>query len=143
MLPTNGPGVGGTSMTLTPLDTPAAVREHARSGLGRFTAKTAVIAAAVTISLWIIIGQIFDRVDDIVADAIAQLQAATQLSGSAFLARLEKGLDWVADNDLSPERREKLVSDIHIIATRYRPLVVEASPLFSGVLSTETATERK
>jgi hypothetical protein len=130
-------------MTLTPLDAPAAVREPDRSGLGRFATKTAVIAVAVTISLWIIIGQIFDRVDSIVASAAEQLQLATQISGTAFLARLEKGLDWVADNDLSPERREKLLSDIHIIATRYRPLVVEASPLFSGVLSTETTTERK
>lgn len=130
-------------MTVTPLDTPAAVREHDRSGLGRFATKTAVIAVAITISLWIIIGQIFDRVDDTVASAVAQLQSATQLSGSAFLARLGKGLDWVADNDLSPERREKLLSDIRIIATRYRALVVEASPLFSEVLSTETTTERK
>ena len=45
-------------MTLTPLDAPAAVRDHDRSGLGRFAAKTAVIAVAVTISLWILIGQI-------------------------------------------------------------------------------------
>jgi hypothetical protein len=109
-----------------------------RSGsLGRFALKTAIVAAAVTIALWIIIGQVFDRLDDMIDRGGMQLQAAirttSRIGGKSFWGRLEHELDRAAapGNDLTPEKKQKLLADIHILAERYRPFVSEATLLFA------------
>jgi hypothetical protein len=116
------------------------VAEERRMGpLAQFTAKTAIIAAAVAFCSWIIIGEIFDRLDDAMERGLgqlhaelgqlhAELQSATRIGGPSFWTRMEQALDDTADSrhDISPEQKQKLISDIRAIADRWRPLLKEA-----------------
>ena len=119
-------------------DAPETVVAPDRSGsLGRFAAKTFTVVAAVTIGLWIIIGQVFDRIDDTIDSGTTQLQtliqSSTHIGGRSFWTRLERELDKAANpaSDLPPERKQKLLADIRILADRYRPFVNAAAVLFS------------
>jgi hypothetical protein len=132
--------------------------EDRRMGpVAQFAAKTAIIAAAVTFFSWIIIGEIFDRFDAAMEGGLArldkemerglarldeemerglarlhaELQSATRIGGPSFWTRMEQALDDMADprHDMSPEQKQKLISDIRVIAERWRPLVNEASAI--------------
>jgi len=100
--------------------------------LAAFAAKTAIIAAAVAFCSWFVIGEIFDRVDEAMERGLlqlhAELQSATRIGGPSFWTRLEQSLDDTADprHEISPEEKQKLISDIRVIAERWRPLVKEA-----------------
>ena len=112
------------------------VAEERRMGpLAQFAAKTAIIAVAVAFCSWIIISEIFDRLDDAMerlhaelGQLHAELQSATRIGGPSFWTRVEQALDDTADSrhDISPEQKQKLISDIRVIADRWRPLLKEA-----------------
>jgi len=116
------------------------VAEERRMGpLAAFAAKTAIIAAAVAFCSWIVISEIFDRLDDAMERGLgqlhaelgqlhAELQSATRIGGPSFWTRVEQALDDTADSrhDISPEQKQKLISDIRVIADRWRPLLKEA-----------------
>ena len=130
-------------------DMPQTMSAPDRSGsFGRFAAKTVTVVAAVTIGLWIIIGQVFDRLDKMIDAGTIELQemvrSATRIGGRSFWTRLEKELDKAASpaNDLSPEQKQKLLADIRVLSERYRPFVSEASLLFADK-PTEAATKTK
>jgi hypothetical protein len=157
---------------MAPTDAPPAAADDERLGpIGRFAAKTVIVAAAVTVAAWIIIGQIFDRLDlaldrgtqqlnsvvirgtehlDAVIDRgtqrlSARIQSATRIGGRSFWARLEKELDSAASpsNDIPPEKQRKLLADLRIIVARWRPFIMEGSKLFSDNPATETAVGKK
>jgi hypothetical protein len=130
---------GAPSTIFAPVERPPAT-------LGRFAAKTAIVAAAVTISVWIIAGQIFDRIDDLVDRATEQLQAMRSgFGGRDFWKRLEIELEKAADpqNDMPPEKRDKLLAELRVVVARWRPFVSEAAVLFSDKPPHEAPAEHR
>lgn len=130
------------------IDTPETVAARDGTGLGRFAAKTVTIVAVVTIGLWIIVDQVFDRLDDAIDRGTTQLQevihSESRIGGKSFWTRVEKELDRAASpaNDLSPEQKQKLLADIRVLADRYRPFVSEAALFFTDK-PTEAANKAK
>jgi hypothetical protein len=52
--------------------------------------------------------------------------------GSQFWTRVEQDLERQADprNDMPEARKEKLLADLRVVVSRWRPFVAEASKLF-------------
>ena len=53
--------------------------------------------------------------------------------GRQFWTNLEQGLEKMADpsNEMSEERKQKLVSHIRVLVNRLRPFTAEVAPLFA------------
>jgi hypothetical protein len=79
-----------------------------------------IISAAAVITSSIIIA----RVEESTARTIASLKP-DKIGGRQFWSGLEKQLDRAADpsSDLPPEEKEKLISDLRAISTRWRPFL--------------------
>jgi hypothetical protein len=96
-----------------------------------FIIKTCIIAAIVTACTifaadWIIgsAEESFARSFGRVQQTITSLQQ-TSIGGRKFWARLEEELDRAASpaSDLPPERKQKLVNDVRVLAARWRPFI--------------------
>lgn len=109
---------------------PPAAQTFPLSALVLFTLKTAIVAAAVTIALMILVGSVFSRIDDMIDKRVAQLHG--QIGGSAFWAHVERELHHAArpGQAIAPERQAELLEDIRIIADRARPFVLAAATAF-------------
>ena len=119
--------------------------ESAESGLGpigRFLIKTVIVCAAIVVSGWIVL----DLLDDFATRRMEQFEqtvrAATSLGGHRF--KLESELDRLADPraDLSPEKKQKILSQIKAVSDRWRPFLEEATAAIEGdSKKAETAVE--
>jgi hypothetical protein len=105
----------------------------------RFLIKSVIVGVVVTVSLIYLVealtdhfGGFVDRRIDHAGAVLAQLDF-DKLSARKFWAGLERALDKAAapDREMSPERQQKLLSDIHILAERARPFVAEAATVFA------------
>lgn len=106
-----------------------------------FTLKTVIVATTVTISLMLLtdnlIRDVGGFIDERVRQAAFSLQEAGltngKLGGRAFWEHLGRALDQAADpkNDLPPERQEKLLRDVRVLADRARPFILEAGKAFA------------
>jgi hypothetical protein len=109
----------------------------------QFAVKTVIVGAVVTYCLLYIVDYVIADVNDIVDTRVYQLhnqakQFAAELHDSQFNAkwfwsRVEQSLDHSADpsSDIPPERQEKLLREIRILADRARPFILEAAKAFS------------
>ena len=121
--------------------------ESAESGLGpigRFLIKTVIVCAAIIVSGWILL----DLLDDFATRRMEQFQqtvrAATSLGGHRFWTKLESELDRLADPraDLSPEKKQKILSQIKVVSDRWRPFLEQAASAIEGdSKKAETAVE--
>jgi hypothetical protein len=111
--------------------------QSADSGLGpigRFLLKTVIVCAAIIVSGWIML----DLLDDFATRRMEQFErsvrAATSLGGQRFWTKLEGELDRLADprSDLSPEKKQKILSQIKIVSDRWRPFLNEAASAIEG-----------
>jgi hypothetical protein len=111
--------------------------QSADSGLGpigRFLLKTVIVCAAIIVSGWIML----DLLDDFATRRMEQFErsvrAATSLGGQRFWTKLEGELDRLADprSDLSPEKKQKILSQIKIVSDRWRPFFNEAASAIEG-----------
>jgi hypothetical protein len=111
--------------------------ESAESGLGpigRFLIKTVIVCAAIVVSGWILL----DLLDDFATRRMEQVEqtvrAATSLGGHRFWTKLESELDRLADPraDLSPEKKQKILSQIKAVSDRWRPFLEEAASAIEG-----------
>lgn len=89
----------------------------------RFAIKTVVIAVAFVASAWILLSVL----DDIVETRVKEIPAAAEVGGKVFLNQLEENIVRAADpsNDLSPERKARLLAAVRILADRWRPFLAE------------------
>jgi peptidoglycan/LPS O-acetylase OafA/YrhL len=119
-----------------------AIRSDSGS-IGRFAAKLGIVLVLFGLisvfSAWWIVGRAEavviraqDRAEVLVARAQA-LVAQTRLGGRDFWTKIEQNVDGLADpaQDLSAEKKAKLLSDVRIIVTRWRPFLTELAPLFA------------
>jgi hypothetical protein len=63
----------------------------------------------------------------------ATMQQYTKVGGAQFWERAERELERAADpsHELPPEKKQKLLSEIHVLVERWRPFMTEIAPLFS------------
>lgn len=126
-----------------------------RGATAQFIKKTAIVAAAAVLSLMVAVEWTLASLDEFVSRStelaigrieeairsntqtiVADLRGAT--SGSRVVARLERGLEWMADpaTEPSPERREKLLAAVRVVTERWRPVIVEALAIMAGTEDT-------
>jgi hypothetical protein len=99
----------------------------------QFGIKTLIVGVVITGCLLYLIDSVVSDIGEMIDARIARLHEVN-LTGHAFWTNLERALDRAAapDNALSPERQQKLLADIHILAERTRPFVAEATSVFSA-----------
>jgi hypothetical protein len=111
--------------------------QSTESGLGPvglFLLKTVIVCAAIIVSGRIML----ELLDDFAVRRMEQVErtvrAATVIGGNRFWTKLESELDRLADpkTDLSPEKKQKILSQIKIISDRWRPFLVEAASTIEG-----------
>jgi hypothetical protein len=63
----------------------------------------------------------------------ARMEQYTKLGGAQFWERAEHELERAADpsHELPLEKKQKLLSEIHVVVERWRPFMTEIAPLFS------------
>jgi hypothetical protein len=94
-----------------------------------FLLKTMIVCGAIIACGWIMI----NLLDDFVTRRIEQLEG-TVIGGNRFWTKVESGLDRLADprTDLTPEKKQKILSQIKVISDRWRPFLVEAASAIEG-----------
>jgi hypothetical protein len=116
-----------------PKEPPAQATANSTVGpLGQFVFKTAVVAGAILLSAWIML----DMLDDFASRRMHQLDTTIRsgFGGRQFWTKLEDELDRLADprSDLSPEKKQKILSQIKVISGRWRPFLLEARSAIIG-----------
>jgi hypothetical protein len=116
------------------------VREYAVSrasprgdgGLGQFTLKALIIIGLIAGAFILPAALLGPR---IVANTEAKMQQYTKVGGAQFWEKLERELGRAADPayELPPEKKRKLLSQIHVLVERWRPFVAEVAPLFADL----------
>jgi hypothetical protein len=102
-----------------------------------FAVKTVIVAAVVTFSLLILmdnlIGDLSDLIDGRIQRIALEMRENGKFGGRNFWEHLEHELDRAAEpnNDIPPERQQRLLSDVRILADRARPFILEAEKAFT------------
>jgi hypothetical protein len=115
------------------------------SPVAQFAIKTIIVTLAITVSAWIILDQVFDRVNSALDQRIEQIRfeihSATKIGGRSFWASLEGVLDAAAapGNDPPPEIKQKILRDLQILTDRWRPVLLDGMAILSGDASGSTA----
>ena len=105
--------------------------------LGRFVAKTMIVAAASTIGiiavLWFVDSIIEARIEQI--DEIVAMHLKTaKISNHDLWRQFEKTLEKQAGpaGEISAEEKQKIVAEVRIVADRWRPFVKELIAAAAG-----------
>src|SRR5262245_30992510 len=117
------------------------VREYAVShasprgdgGLGQFTLKALIIIGLIAGAFILSAALLAPRIERIVENTEAKMQQYTKVGGAQLWEKLERELGRPADpaHELPPEKKKKLLSQIHVLVERWRPFVAEVAPLFA------------
>ena len=110
------------------------------SPIAQFAAKTAIVTLAIVIGGWIILDQIFDRLNSALEHRTEQLRQElshalkADLVGRGFWGSLQRVLDKAADprNEPDPEVRRRIFADLRILADRWRPILLEGAAIISS-----------
>jgi hypothetical protein len=107
--------------------------QRRRSELGQFTLKALIIIGLIAGAFILSGALVVPRIEQIVANTEAKMQQYTKVGGAQFWAKVEGELERAVDpaHDMPPEKKRKLLSQIHILVERWRPFVAEIAPLFA------------
>ncbi len=91
-------------------------------GLSQFALKSEIVALAV-VAVLVIPGTLIGWK----VEALVNSLKGIKIGGSEFWTQVQRDLDKMAspESDLPEERKQKLLADIHALAIRWRPFVVE------------------
>jgi hypothetical protein len=103
--------------------------------------KSGIIIGMITAALIIGGGILASRIDATIDRAIYSVKtqlgplANGKIGGSQFWSKIESELQRAAaaDNNLAPEKQERLLASIRAIVARVRPFASEIAPLFSSL----------
>jgi hypothetical protein len=97
-------------------------------GLGQFALKTAIVMGFIVAAFAITGVLIASKVDKAVSNV-----KSIKIGGSQFWAHAQDELDRMAStgSDLPEAKKQKLLEDIHAIAVKWRPLIVEVQSAFA------------
>ena len=89
-----------------------------------FAIKTCIVAAIVTACTVFTADWVIGSAEQSFARSVKSVQQFS-IGGRKFWARLEEELDRAASpaSDLPPERKQKLIDNVHVLAARWRPLI--------------------
>lgn len=100
--------------------------------LGQFALKTVIVVCCLVGALAISGVLIASKVERSVENTVAQIKSV-KIGGSQFWTKLEGELDRMAQpgSDLPEAKKQKLLTDIRVIAAKWRPFVVEIQTALS------------
>jgi hypothetical protein len=109
---------------------PRRVSHRDHGGLGQFTLKALIIIGLIAGAFILPAALVVPR---IVANTEAKMQQYTKVGGAQFWEKLERELGRAADPayEIPPEKKRKLLSQIHVLVERWRPFMAEIAPLFA------------
>jgi hypothetical protein len=109
----------------------ASQRRH--SELGQFTLKALIIIGLIAGAFILSAVLLVPRIERIVENTEAKMQQYTKVGGAQFWEKLERELGRAADPayEIPPEKKRKLLSQIHVLVERWRPFMAEIAPLFA------------
>ena len=107
--------------------------QRRRSELGQFTLKALIIIGLITGAFILWAALLIPRIERVAENTEAKMQQYTKVGGAQFWAKVEDELERAADpaHDIPPEKKRKLLSQIHVLVERWRPFVAEVAPLFA------------
>jgi hypothetical protein len=107
--------------------------QRQRSELGQFTLKALIIIGLIAGAFILSGALLVPRIGRIVADTEAKMQQYTKVGGAQFWAKVEAELERAADpaHEIPPEKKRKLLLQIHVLVERWRPFMAEIAPLFA------------
>ncbi len=105
--------------------TPRRVTMTAPGDLGRFAIKTGIVVSAIAAAFLICATLIASGMEGLVNDI-------KSVGGVQFWGHVEQQLDRMASSDLPEAKKQKLLADIHAIAVKWRPFIVEVQSALSG-----------
>ena len=102
-------------------------------GLGQFTLTALIIIGLIAGAFILSAALLAPRIERIVENTEAKMQQYTKVGGAQFWEKLERELGRAADPayEIPPEKKKKLLSQIHVLVERWRPFVAEVAPLFA------------
>jgi hypothetical protein len=96
--------------------------------IAHFAAKTCIVALVISfctifVANWLI-RSLEDSTDRTISAQLAKM-AEIPIGGARFWEKIERALDSAADpsSDLPPEKKQKLLNDVRVIAARWRPFI--------------------
>jgi len=103
------------NMTDAILHAEASTDKRFSGSILQFAIKTCIVAVVISTSTIFVAGWIIDDFKD----------ALRNTTGAPFWGKVERELDRAADpaSDLPPEKKQKLLNDVHVIAARWRPFL--------------------
>jgi hypothetical protein len=102
--------------------------QQRRSELGQFTLKALIIIGLITGAFILWAALLIPRIERVAENTEAKMQQYTKVGGAQFWAKVEDELERAADpaHDIPPEKKRKLLSQIHVLVERLRPFVPRA-----------------
>jgi hypothetical protein len=94
-----------------------------------FAAKTCIVVIAISVGGLFVVNSIIENLEDAAARMTfslpAQFAAGSSMGARQAWAKIEQELDRAADpsTDLPPEKKQKLINDVHTIVARWRPFI--------------------
>jgi hypothetical protein len=96
--------------------------------IGRFAMKASIVAVLTLLVMGISGALVANRIEA----SVTAMVGSDRIGGRQFWTGLERALNAAEPaNEMPPERRKKLLSNIRVLVDRYRPFVAEVSQLFS------------
>jgi hypothetical protein len=93
-----------------------------------FAIKTCIVVVAISVCTLFVAEAVIDNLQDSAARTISILRnqlAEIPIGGRQLGAKIEQALDRAAgpSAELPPERKQKLIHDVHVIVARWRPFI--------------------
>ncbi|MGO9684186.1 MAG: hypothetical protein ACLP0B_08900 [Steroidobacteraceae bacterium] len=99
--------------------------------LGQFAIKTGIVVTMV-VGAFVITGALIgSKVEHAINHTVDNIKGI-KIGGAQFWGRVEQQLDRMASSDLPEAKKQKLLADIHAIAVKWRPFIVEVQSALSG-----------
>jgi hypothetical protein len=111
------------------------VAQRRRSDLRQFTLKALIVIGLIAGASLLSAALLTSRIERLVENTEAKMQQYTKVGGAQFWAKVQGELERAADpgNDVPPEKKRKLLSQIHVLVERWRPFMAEIAPLFADL----------
>jgi hypothetical protein len=93
-----------------------------------FAIKTCIVVVAISVGSLFVLEAVVDNLQEVAVHTISDLRrqiTQTPIGGRQFGSKVEEELDRAADpsSELPPEKRQKLLNDVHVIVARWRPFI--------------------
>ena len=102
----------------------------ASQGLAQFTLKVGIIVVLVAIAIVVTTNLVATKIEATRAAWQTTIQEHSKIGGAQFWAKVEKGLDQLADSksEMPEEKRQKILANIRAIRERWWPFIAAALP---------------